>query len=144
MARPRIHPVDLLVLVLAVVLAVAAWSFLFRRTPVPRPVDPLLGAVVTVEHVPRHDWQRRFPEEGPEVRIEEYLSAEVVGGPDRSPDDPTAVRLRLRVHGRDEQRPEGLTLFRTGIRRGSLIRITNLRSEVRAEVVSVEPAPEAR
>ena len=144
MRLPRIHPVDLLVLVLAGVLAVAAYSFLFRNTPVPRPVDNLLGVVITVEHTPKHEWQRRFPEEGPGVRIEEYLSADVIGGPEPSPTDPAAVRLRLRIHDRDDQRPEGLTLFTSGIRRGSMIRLSNRKSQVVAEVVAVELRPEAK
>ncbi|MHC4821874.1 MAG: hypothetical protein ACYTDX_09170, partial [Planctomycetota bacterium] len=42
----RIHPLDLLVLVMAIGLATLAYAYLFKRSPVPRVVDRFLGAEV--------------------------------------------------------------------------------------------------
>jgi hypothetical protein len=46
------------------------------------------------------------------------------------------------VKGRDAQRPEALTLFRTGVRRGTSLLLSSDGSEVRAEVVDVKAAAE--
>jgi len=130
-----IHPVDLLALVLAIGLAVVAYAFVFHRTPVPRPVDPLLGAELTVEFPAARTWQRDFPLPHRVVMIAEYLDAELVGEPVAPA--PGVVRLTLRILGRDRQRPEGLTMFRTGIRRGDVIRLTSPDETVTAEVLEV-------
>jgi hypothetical protein len=135
--RRLIHPVDLLALVLAVGLAVIAYAYVFHRTPVPRPVDPLLGAELVVEFEADRDWKRTFPLPHRVVLIAEYLDAELLEDPAPAPDRDGWRRLRLRILGRDRQRPEGLTMFRTGIRRGAAIRIISPDSELTAEVVSV-------
>lgn len=144
MARRRlIHPLDGLVLVLAIGLAVVAYAYLFRRTPVPRPVDPLLGAEVLLEIRVDRPWKAAFPGDADRVTIEEYLATDVVSGPAPVEGRDDAVRLRLRIRSRDAQQPEALTLFRTGIRRGSILRLSTLDAEVRAEVIEVEsPEPE--
>lgn len=134
--RGRIHVVDAVALVLAAGLAVLAYSYLFRRTPVPRPVDPLLGAEITVKFRPDEPWKQEFPAVGASVSLEEYLEADVTGA-----DTAGGVRtVRLRVRGRDTQKPEALTLFRSGVRRGSELRMNDLTSEVRVEVTDVRPA----
>ncbi len=130
----RIHIVDAVALLLAAGLAVLAYSYLFRRTPVSRPVDPLLGAEITVEFRPDKPWKRDFPAVGASVMLEEYLEADVTAAE-------TAEGLRtvhLRVRGRETQKPEALTLFRSGVRRGGELRMNDLESEVRVEVVDVK------
>jgi hypothetical protein len=131
--RRRLHPVDLLALILAIGLAFLAYATLFRRTPVSRPVDPLLGATVELEFAVDRPWKRTFPDPHRIVRLEDYLEAEVLGA-----DDAGGVRtLRLRILDRDRQRPDALTLFRTGIRLGTRIRLVTPEAEVEAEVLRV-------
>ncbi len=130
-----IHPVDLLALVLAIGLAIVAYAFVFHRTPVPRPVDPLLGAELVVEFPADREWKRDFPLPHRIVMISEYLDAELVGDPAES--GPGTVRLTLRILGRDRQRPEGLTMFRTGIRRGDVLRLNSPDEVLEAEVLEV-------
>ncbi len=135
----RIHIVDLVAVVLAALLAVLAYTYLFRRTPVPRPVDPLLGAEISVVFRPDTEWKRGFPQIGKSVFLEEYLEADV-----RSAEDRGETRVvRLVVRGRDTQKPEALTLFRTGVRRGSVLRMNDLDNEVQVEVVDVTKAADA-
>jgi hypothetical protein len=136
----RVHVVDLVALVLAASLAVLAYTYLFRRTPVPRPVDPLLGAEISVVFRPDAEWKRAFPAPGASVFLEEYLEADVKSAEDRG--DTRVVRLVIR--GRDTQKPEALTLFRTGVRRGSVLRMNDLDDEVQVEVVDVTKAADAR
>jgi hypothetical protein len=137
-ARGRIHVVDAVALVLAAALAVLAYSYLFRRTPVPRPVDPLLGAEIVVEFRPDKPWKAAFPKAGATVLLDEYLEADVTGA-----EDAGGVRtVRLRVRGRDVQKPEALTLFRTGVRRGTSLVLSTEDSEVRVEVVDVKTVAE--
>lgn len=133
-ARGKIHVVDLAALVLAAGLAALAYAYLFRRSPVPRPVDPLLGAEIDVEFRPDKPWKNAFPETGKSAYLDEYLEADVVGA--EAAGDVRAVHLR--VKGRDAQKPEALTLFRTGVRRGSSLRLSSEGSEVTVEVVSVK------
>jgi hypothetical protein len=136
----KIHVVDAVALVLAAGLAVLAYSYLFRRTPVRRPVDPLLGAEITVEFRPDKPWKQQFPAVGASVLLEEYLEADVT-----SAETSESVRtVRLRVRGRETQKPEALTLFRTGVRRGSELRMNDLTGEVRVEVIDVRPATDLR
>jgi hypothetical protein len=141
---PRLHPVDLLVLVAAAALTCVAYAYLFRRSPVPRPVDPLLGKELLVEFAEDRDWKsaREFLRPGHGASLEDYLEAEVVGEGPPAPERPGTRRVRLRIGERKAQRPEAITLFRTGIRRGTRVRVTSRRSEVEAEVLEA-PGPEA-
>ena len=143
---PRVHPVDLLVLVVALSLGALAYAYLFKRSPVSRPVDAFLGIVVEVEFDADRDWKREFPKVGDEVTIEQYLVAETLSaGP--APGGPEGRRrVRLKVHDRESQKPETMTLFRTGVFRGALVRVGSLerRSEVQGEVISVEAPGEKR
>jgi hypothetical protein len=142
----RVHPLDLLVLLLAVFLGVAAYTFLFHRQPVPRPVDPLLGKVLLLEFPADREWKRSFPEAGKEVLLDDMLLCDVeeVAPAAPSPDSPSPdsahprVRLRVRVRERSAQRPDTMTLFRTGIRRGTRLRVSDREDEVEAEVLEVE------
>ena len=138
----RVHVVDLVALALAVGLAALAYAYLFRRTPVPRPVDPLLGAEVVVEFDGDRAWKESWPAVGGPGSLEEYLGAEVVAVERGLADSPRRARVRLRVLGRETQRPEAMTLFRTGVRRGSVLRMSDLESEIRVEVIEVVPATE--
>ena len=136
----KIHVVDVVVLVLAAGLAMLAYAYLFRRTPVPRPVDPLLGAEIVVEFRPDKPWKRDFPVVGATVYIEEYLEADVV-----SVEMQGGMRTaHLRVLGRDTQKPEALTLFRSGVRRGGELHLNDLDHEVKVEVVDVKLVAEKR
>ena len=142
----RVHPVDLLVLAVAVALACIAYAYLFRRSPVPRPVDRFLGMVLEVDFEADRPWKKDFPVRGDTVTVEDYLVATVLdAGP--APGGPEGVRrIRLRVADRESQKPEAMTLFRTGVFVGTRLRITCIqkRSEVTGEVVSVEGFREAR
>jgi hypothetical protein len=136
--RGKVHVVDVVALVLAAGLAVLAYTYLFRRTPVPRPVDPLLGAEIALEFRPDKPWKETFPLTGKSAYLDEYLEADVLGA-----ETADGVRtVRVRVKGRDAQRPEALTLFRTGVRRGTSLLLSSDGSEVRAEVVDVKAAAE--
>ena len=137
-ARGKVHVVDLVALVLAAGLAALAYAYLFRRSPVPRPVDPLLGAAIDVEFRPDKPWKHSFPEIGKSAYLDEYLEADVTGA-----EDVGGVRVvHLRVKGRDTQKPEALTLFRTGVRRGTSLRLSGDGSEVVVEVVDVKTVAE--
>ena len=139
-ARGRIHVVDLVALVLAIGLAALAYAYLFRRSPVPRPVDPLLGAAIDVEFRPDKPWKNAFPETGKSAYLDEYLEADVTGA-----ENAGGVRVvHLRVKGRDAQKPEALTLFRTGVRRGTSIVLSSEGAEVQAEVVDVKTVAEKK
>jgi hypothetical protein len=139
-ARGKVHVVDLVALVLAIGLAALAYAYLFRRTPVPRPVDPLLGAAIDVEFRPDKPWKQSFPVTGKSAYLDEYLEADVTGA-----EDTGGVRVvHLRVKGRDTQKPEALTLFRTGVRRGTSLRLSSEGSEVVVEVVDVKTVAENR
>lgn len=134
--RP-IHPVDLLVLAAAAALGCVAYAYLFRRSPVPRPVDPLLGKVVEVEFPADRPWKRDFPVVGAPVMIEDYLVSEALEAGPVAGGSEGHRRALLRILDRDSQRPETMTLFRTGIYRGTKVRLTSDRQEVVGEVVDV-------
>ena len=134
--RFRVHPVDLLVLVLAAALGALAWAYLFRTSPVPRPVDPYLGKEIELEFAADRDWKREFPAVGESVHLEEYLMASVLGREVVEENGRTLVRVRLRIHDRETQKPEVMTLFRTGVRRGTRLRMSTHQSEVEAEVLT--------
>ena len=123
--------------VLAIGLVVVAYAFLFHRTPLPRPVDPLLGATLDVEFRADRPWKSVFPAAGASLLVEDYLQVDVVGEPVRGPG---TVRMELRIRGRDDQRAEALTLFRTGIYRGTRLRVRDGESEVEVEVLAVRHA----
>lgn len=135
--RGRIHVVDLVVLVLAAGLAVLAYTYLFRNSPISRPVDPLLGAEVDLQFKVEHPWQTEFPAAGAAVEIEEYLRADVVRAETRA----TGRAVTLKIRDRSTQNPDALTLFRGGLRRGSLVTLNDRANEVRAEVVEVRLLP---
>ena len=140
----RVHPLDLLVLLMAVALAALSYAFFFQRSPVPRPVDPFLGAVIEVEFTADRAWKETFPFPGNDVQIQEFLSAEVTERRVVQPGPPSRVLLRLHVLDRERQAPEAITLFREVMRKGSLIQIAAHNSVIHAEVVSVELTPERR
>lgn len=131
--RGRIHVVDLVVLVLAGGLAVLAYTYLFRNSPISRPVDPLLGAEVDLSIAVEHPWQAEFPAIAAPVEIAEYLRADVLRAETKG-----AVRaVTVKIRDRSTQNPDALTLFRGGLRRGALVTLNDLANEVRAEVVEV-------
>ena len=138
--RGRIHVVDAVVLVLAAGLAVLAYAYLFRRTPISRPVDPLLGAEIDVEFRTDHAWQREFPAVGKWVYLEEYLQADVI----RAQTSGDTRIVNLKVRDRSTQNPFALTLFRSGVRRGSRLVLSDQGNEVRVEVVDVRLPSETR
>ncbi len=140
----RVHPVDLLVLAVAVVLGCVAYAYLFRQSPIPRAVDPLLGKVVEIEFEVDRPWKKDFPRIGDEALIEEYLRTEVVdAGPAPGKGEERRV-ARVRVLDRNAQKVEAMTLFRTGVKRGMRVRLTSRDSEVTGEVLDVRPAAETR
>jgi hypothetical protein len=132
-AEGRVHLLDGAALVLAAVAAVVAYTYLFRNAPVPAVVDPILGAEITVEFRADKPWKASFPAEGTLVFLEDYLEADVTGA---ETNGETRV-VRLRVRGRDLQTPDALTAFRSGVRRGTSLRVTDRKDEVRAEVLDV-------
>lgn len=145
--RFPIHPLDLLVLVLAVAAAMLAYSYLFRTSPVPAAGDWLLGAEIEAEFTADRPWKEAFPASGSRVRVEDALVVEVL---ERSvgdaPPSPGAgrVRLRLRVAGRSEQPPDARLMLQRKLRRGSTILISDRESEVAAEVLAIRLAGDAR
>ena len=138
--RGRIHVVDVVVLVLAAGLAALAYAYLFRSTPISRPVDPLLGAEIVVEFRAEHEWQREFPAVGKWVHLEEYLVADVI----RAQTNADTRVVALKVRDRSTQNPFALTLFRSGVRRGSRLVMNDHENEVHVEVVEVRLAAEKR
>jgi len=135
--RIRVHPVDLLVLVVAVALGCVAYAYLFRTSPIPRAVDPLLGKVVEIEFAVDRPWKREFPRVGDEALLENYLRTEVLDvGPVPGAGDERR-RVRVRVLERNAQKVEAITLFRTGLNRGMRLRLISRASEVTGEVVEV-------
>jgi hypothetical protein len=135
-----VHPIDLLAVVLAVGLAALAYAYLFRRSPVPRPVDPLLGARVTVVFPLDRPWKSEFAKRGDKVQLEEYLTADVA----ETRDDGGRRTATLVVRQREAQTPEALTLFRSGVRVGSELRMNDQTRETRVEVLDVALAGGAR
>ena len=135
-ARRFPRPLDLLALLGALLLATAAWSFLFRRTDAPRPVDPLLGAVVEARFEADLPWKREFGAPGSVLRIEGILRATV----EDAGEEAGKRRLRMRILDRGGQDPYALTDFRWGILRGSTVVLQDPTSMVNAEVLSVAPA----
>ncbi len=139
------HPIDWLALVLAAAAAAAAYAFLFRRTEVPRAVDPLLGTVLVVEFVADQPWKRGFPAAGETVLLDEYLLADLLEPEPAGEERPGFRRVRLRVRGRESQQAQALTEFRWGVWRGSTVSLRSrgegkeLISIVSAEVLSVAP-----
>jgi hypothetical protein len=137
----RLHPVDLLVLLVAAGLASLVYAYFFRTTPVGRPVDSLLGATIEVEFRADRDWKRSFPAPGAAVIVEDFLVCDVAGSPAPGGAGGDAVRLSLRVRGREAQRPEAMTHFRSRLRRGTRVRLHDSTGEVEAEVLSVSAPP---
>lgn len=136
----RLHPLDLLFLLLAVFLAIAAYTFLFERQHVPRPVDPLLGATIVVEFPAHREWLLEFPRVGEQVLVDDMLLCDVVEAKSVKPSHGPGVPVRtahLLIRDRSGQRPEAMGHFRRGIRRGSRLLISVRESEVEAEVVEV-------
>ena len=134
----RVHPLDLLVLLMAAALAALSYAFFFQRSPVPRPVDPFLGAVIEVEFTADRAWKETFPFPGKNVRIQEFLLGEVVERKVAAPGPPPTIHLRIHVFERAKQNPDAITLSRKAMRRGSVITLDADGSAVQAEVVSVE------
>jgi hypothetical protein len=143
--RRRVHPLDLLVLVLAAGLAALAYAYLFRTNPIPLPMDPYLGAEVEVEFIADREWKRTFGTPGAALSLHGTLACEVLEatGPAEGAADPRRT-LRLRIAGREHQRAEALTHFRTAIRRGFRVRLVGFADEVEGEVTRVTPAPGPR
>jgi hypothetical protein len=136
--RRLVHPVDLLVFALAVILAVIAYAYLFRSSPVSTSVDPLFGARLVVEFDDDRPWKSAFPEtDDRRLQLDAYLMLRALGPSEPSPERPLRRRLELEILGRDAQRVEALERFRDGVRRGAVVTLSALRSEVRAEVMSV-------
>ncbi len=138
----RVHPLDLLVLVMAIGLGTLAYAYLFKSSPVPRVVDRFLGAEIEVEFEIDRDWKKEFPQVGESAEIEDYLVTDVVERKEQQWEDRARARVLLRVKDRHGQRPETMTLFRSRIRRGIRVRIAQDGSEVEAEVISVRMAEE--
>ena len=142
MAFPR--PLSLLAVLGAALVATAGWSFLFRRTEPPRPVDPLLGAVLEVRFEADLPWKREFPAAGSTVRVDGILRAAVEAVDLPEPGAPARRRVRLRVLDRAGQEPWAWREFRWGIVRGSTVALQDepapggIASLVNGEVVSVE------
>lgn len=136
-ARRLVHPLDLLVLALGVVLAVVAYAYLFRTSPVPTPVDPLLGARVVVEFDADRPWKESFPG-APDgrVQLQDYLALRALGPSEALPGG--RRRLTLEILGRDAQRVEALERFSGGVRRGAVVTLSTRDDEVRAEIVAVD------
>ena len=132
------HPVDLLALLGAALVATAAYSWFFRHAEVPRPVDPLLGTVLEVRFDADLPWKREFAPAGTALRVEGVLRATVERAGEDGP--PTRRTLRVRILDRGGQDPYALTDFRWGIQRGSVVVLQDESSQVNAEVVAVEPA----
>jgi hypothetical protein len=139
----RVHPVDLLALLLAVGAAVGGYAFLFRRQPVPRPADPLLGAVIDAEFPADRAWKREFGRPGERLLLDDLLTVEILeAGPGALEG---SRRLRLRVAGRDAQESWAVANLRWGIHRGSSVALRDeggaggIVSTVTAEVVAVAP-----
>ena len=131
---------DAVVLVLAIGLAVLAYTYLFRNSPISHPVDPLLGAEIDLEFRPERPWQREFPAVGKPVYLEQFLQGDVTRAEMRG--DVRAVTLKIR--DRSTQNPDALTLFRSGVRRGSSLVMNDHANEVRAEVVEVRLVSEMK
>lgn len=132
--RFRVHPLDLLLLLLAAGLAALAWAKLFRESPLPLPSDRLLGAELEVEFAEDRPWKGGFGPVGGRLQIEDSLFSEVL---ERTPAEGARVRVRLRILGRDLQRPDELTHFRRVLRRGAAITLSEEDAEVEAEVLSI-------
>lgn len=139
------HPLDLLALLGAALVATAAFSWLFRRTEVPRPVDPLLGTVLEVRFEADLPWKEGFGRPGSTVRVDGILRARVEGVETATDALRRTRRLRIRVLDREGQDPYALTEFRWGIWRGSTVSLRDepaagvVVSTVNAEVLAVEP-----
>jgi hypothetical protein len=133
----RVHPVDLLVLVLAVGLAALSYAYLFRRSPVPRPVDRFLGMVLEVQFEVDRPWKADFPAPGAPVCVDDYLVTDVV----KAEGSAGRRTLVLRVRAREGQKPETMTQFRTGVFRGCTVRLLSGVSQVTGEVLSVQEPP---
>jgi hypothetical protein len=132
--RFRVHPLDLLLLLLACGLGALAFAKLFRESPLPLPSDRLLGAELEVEFAEDRPWKGGFGPVKGRLQIEDSLFSEVV---ERSAAPGDRVRMRLRVLGRDLQRPDELTHFRRILRRGASITLSEEDAEVEAEVLSI-------
>jgi len=142
-ARPRRpHLLDALALAAALAASVVLYAVLFRRTEVPRPVDPLLGIVLEVDFEADIAWKREFPKTGTKVLIDELLAADVEAVGD-APERPGRRRVRLRVRAREGQEPSAILGFRWGIARGSRVSVADAPGEgrpvstVSGEIVSV-------
>lgn len=142
-ARPRRpHLLDLLALAAALAASVVLYAVLFRRTEVPRPIDPLLGTVVEVDFEADLAWKREFPRAGAKVLLDDLLAADVEAVGD-APERPGRRRVRVRVRAREGQDPAAILGFRWGIARGSRISVADPPGEgrtvstVAGEVVSV-------
>jgi hypothetical protein len=148
--RRRVHPLDLLAVALFLVVAVGAWTFLFRGTPLPEAVDRVVGAEIDCDFTADHEWKRTFLTPGRTVFLEDRLATEVVSiGP--SPEGAAGtLRVRLRVRERDGQKSHVVTQMRKVLRRGHRVILRDDRSEVveesevEAEIVDIRRAPGAR
>jgi hypothetical protein len=139
---PRRFPraVDLLALLGAALVATAAYSYVFRRTDPPLPVDPLLGTVLEVRFDADLPWKRAFAPAGSAVRVDGLLRAVVERSDPADGGRPAWRALRVRILDRGGQDPYVLTDFRYGILRGSTVAIQDETSMVNGEVLAVEPA----
>ncbi len=146
-ARRRFpHPVDLLALLGAALVAGAAYTWLFHRTAAPRPVDPLLGTVLSVRYAMDVPWKESFAPKGSRVLLDGLLRAVVEEQTYGGVGPPPFRYLRVRVLERAEQDPTTMTDFRWGIWRGSVVAVQDepgpggVVSTISGEVVAVEPA----
>ena len=137
----RVHPLDLLVLVLAVALAALAYAYLFRRSPAPGHVDRFLGMTVEVEFEIDRPWKGEFAKEGAVVLIDDYLVTDVLQRGIVEPGRPQHRIATLKVRGREGQKPETMNLFRTGLHRGSRVKLTSGDSEVAGEITALQEPP---
>ncbi len=131
--RLRVHPLDLLFVVLAAAAAWAGYAFLFRDTPVARPGDRVVGSELLLEFRADRPWKREFAVPGRTLVVEDRLAADVleVTTPPDGPAD--ARRVRVRVRERDAQRPFAVTQLRKVLRRGVVLVLRDDRSEVEEE-----------
>lgn len=142
----RLHPVDVVVAVALLLVAAAAWNWLFRAAPLPESVDRIVGAELTLEFPLDRDWKRNLLAPGTKVVIENRLTADVTSvGPSPERGEST-LRVVLVIRGRDGQRPQALTQLRPLLRRGNRVTLRDEHpdpldeSEIEAEVVEVRPA----
>ena len=140
-APRRVHPIDLLVLAMALGLAALCYAYLFRSTPVGRPAEPYLGMVLAAEFAEDQPWKREFAAEGSTLRVEDGLRGTVIERAPAPGGGAGRVRVRVRILGAGEQRPDDMLRLKKDLRLGSRVRLCTAQAEVESEIVEVVPPP---